>query len=107
MKKNRIKVISRLYFICDATADTKKRVFKSQIAVIIQASWHNNISIFVKLVTFYSPSCLGQETAKGPFGLRVKLPPPSLSTTVYCNKLRTNERHDLQNVRTTPAYTQK
>ena len=24
---------------------------------------------------FYSPSCLGQETAKGPFGLRVKLPP--------------------------------
>ena len=30
----------------DATADTKKGVFKSQIAVIIQASWHNNISIF-------------------------------------------------------------
>ena len=30
----------------DATADTKKRVFKSQIAVIIQASWHNNILIF-------------------------------------------------------------
>ena len=24
---------------------------------------------------FYSPSCFGQETAKGPFGLRVKLPP--------------------------------
>ena len=23
----------------------------------------------------YLPSCLGQETAKGPFGLRVKLPP--------------------------------
>ena len=27
------------------------------------------------VITFYSPSCLGQETAKGPFGLRVKLPP--------------------------------
>ena len=23
----------------------------------------------------YLPSCLGQETAKGPFGVRVKLPP--------------------------------
>ena len=30
----------------DATADTKKRVFKLLIAVIIQASWHNNILIF-------------------------------------------------------------
>ena len=30
---------------------------------------------FVIVITFYSPSCLGQETAKGPFGLRVKLPP--------------------------------
>ena len=29
----------------------------------------------VIVITFYSPSCLGQETAKGPFGLRVKLPP--------------------------------
>ena len=32
-------------------------------------------------ITFYSPSCLGQETAKGPFGLRVKLPHAHLSTT--------------------------
>ena len=31
--------------------------------------------------TFYSPSCLGQETAKEPFGLRGKLPPALLSTT--------------------------
>ena len=36
----------------DATADTKKLIFsrshrrKSQIAVIIQATWHNNILIF-------------------------------------------------------------
>ena len=35
----------------------------------------------VIVITFYSPSCLGQETAKGPFGLRVKLPPALLSTT--------------------------
>ena len=26
------------------------------------------------VITFYSTSCLDQETAKGPFGLRVKLP---------------------------------
>ena len=31
--------------------------------------------IDVIVITFYSPSCLGQETAKGPFGLRDKLPP--------------------------------
>ena len=30
----------------------------------------------VIVITFYSPSCLGQETAKAPFGLRVKLTPP-------------------------------
>ena len=35
----------------------------------------------VIVITFYSPICLGQETAKGPFGLRVKLPPAHLSTT--------------------------
>ena len=29
----------------------------------------------VNLITFYSRSCRGQETAKGLFGLRVKLPP--------------------------------
>ena len=37
--------------------------------------------VIVIVITFYSPSCLGQETAKGPFGLRVKLPPAHLSTT--------------------------
>ena len=35
--------------------------------------------IFV--VPFYSPICFGQETAKEPFGLRVKLPLVHLSTT--------------------------
>ena len=38
-------------------------------------------SVIVIVITFYSPSCLGQETAKGPFGFRVKLPPAHLSTT--------------------------
>ena len=33
------------------------------------------------IITFYSPSCLGQETAKGPFGLRVEPPPAHLFTT--------------------------
>ena len=37
--------------------------------------------VIVIVITFYLPSCLGQETAKGPFGLRVKLPPAHLSTT--------------------------
>ena len=37
--------------------------------------------VIVIVITLYSPSCLGQETAKGPFGLRVKLPPAHLSTT--------------------------
>ena len=31
--------------------------------------------IFVIVITFYSPSCLGQETWKGSFGLGVKLSP--------------------------------
>ena len=32
-------------------------------------------SAIVIVINIYSPSCLGQKTAKGPFGLRVKLPP--------------------------------
>ena len=43
------------------------------------ASW--NILVIVIVITFYSPTWLGQETAKGPFGLWVKLPPAHLSTT--------------------------
>ena len=35
----------------------------------------------VIVITFYSPSCLGLETANGPFRVRVKLPPALLSTT--------------------------
>ena len=39
------------------------------------------VTVIVIVITFYSPSCLGQETTKGPFGLRVKLPPAHLFTT--------------------------
>ena len=39
------------------------------------------LTVIVIVITFYSPSCLDLETAKGPFGLRVKLPPAHLSTT--------------------------
>ena len=41
----------------------------------------NGIIPFEIVITFYSPSCLGQETAKESFSLRVKLPPAHLSTT--------------------------
>ena len=40
-----------------------------------QCEEHQNKTVYVILITFYSPSCLGQETAKETFGLRVKLPP--------------------------------
>ena len=45
-------------------------------------SYDDEDNHYVIVITFYSPSCLGQETAKGPFGLRVKLPPAHLSTTL-------------------------
>ena len=38
-------------------------------------SFHKRVTsviIIVSLIAFYSPSCLGQETAKGPFGFPVK-----------------------------------
>ena len=34
----------------------------------------------VIIITVYSPSSLDHETAKGPFGLRIKLPPTHMST---------------------------
>ena len=37
--------------------------------------------IYTQLITLYSSSCLGQETAKGPCVSRVKLSPTRLSTT--------------------------
>ena len=37
------------------------------------------------MITFYSPSCFGLEIAKGPFGLRVKLPPTYTVEIFYLN----------------------
>ena len=45
-------------------------------AFVYVCSGHLNVIV----ITFYSSSCLGQETAKGAFGLRVKLPPANLFT---------------------------
>ena len=52
------------------------QLFKEQ-----QLASHLSQVPHVIVITFYSPSCHGQETAKGGFGLRVKLPPAHLSTT--------------------------
>ena len=35
------------------------------------------------VITFYSPSCLGQERAKGHFGFRAKLRPAHLSSVYH------------------------
>ena len=63
-------------------------LFSSFMLFVVNIWFHifwgkGNLITVVELIviTFYSPSCLGQETAKGPFGLRVKLPPAHLSTT--------------------------
>ena len=37
------------------------------------------------MITFYSPSCFGLEIAKGPSGLRVKLPPTYTVVIFYLN----------------------
>ena len=37
------------------------------------------------MITFYSPNCFGLEIAKGPFGLRVKLPPTYTVVIFYLN----------------------
>ena len=58
----------------DAAKTGKKSFSEANIAF---RNKHCNVIV----ITFYSPSCLGQETAKGPFGHRVKLPPAHLSTT--------------------------
>ena len=44
-------------------------VFLRLTSAILQFEAYRN-----HVITFFSPSCLGQETAKGAFGLRVKLP---------------------------------
>ena len=46
----------------------------------MEALYKGTLYAIAVVITFYSPSCFGQDTAKGPCGLRVKLP-PALSTT--------------------------
>ena len=46
-----------------------------------QKSLRNSSRVILILITFYSPSCLGHEAAKGYLSLRVKLPSAHLSTT--------------------------
>ena len=49
---------------------------------LIVEIYHRNKNGIVIVITYYSPSCLGQqETAKELFGLRVKLPNAHLFTT--------------------------
>ena len=52
----------------------------SNVFDLLSHAWYLTAKIVI-IITFYSSSCLGQETAKEPFGLRVKLPPAHLSTT--------------------------
>ena len=54
---------------CWQTDKTVRSAFLMQFLLIIIQPWN------VIVITFYLPSCLGQETVKGPFGLQVKLPP--------------------------------
>ena len=49
------------------------------IAVLAEKSIRAKPSYIVAVITFYLPSCLGQKTVKGPFEVRVKLPPAHLS----------------------------
>ena len=48
---------------------------------IIIKAFKLGLAFCVIVITFFSPSCLGQTTANGPVGLRVKLPPAHLFIT--------------------------
>ena len=56
-------------------------LFVAKCGITGELALSRAIIVIVIVITFYSPSCLRQETAKGPFGLRVKLPHARLSTT--------------------------
>ena len=43
------------------------------------------MDLSLTVITFYSPSCLGLETAKEPFGLRVTLPLTYTAVVLYLN----------------------
>ena len=42
--------------------------------------------MFVLVITFYSPRCLGQETSEGPGDLQVMLPHAHLSTLLNAER---------------------
>ena len=42
----------------------------------------HSVAMILVVISFYSRSCLGQDTAKESFGLQAKLPPACLSPTV-------------------------
>ena len=74
-----------LFYVCFNSFE----IIRSQSLKVLKSYQNNEVTSIKKLlgvaivivITFYSPSCLGQEIAKGPFGLRVQLPPAHLSTT--------------------------
>ena len=63
-----MKRVKREYILVDVTRPINTYHIPTAVNVVI-------------VITFYSPSCLGQKTAKGPFGLPIKLPHAHLSTT--------------------------
>ena len=61
---------------------TSRKVFiQSQSRQTYRAARNIHAGFEKIVITFYSPSCRGQKTAKGPFRLQVKLPPAHLSVT--------------------------
>ena len=57
------------------------KVLPIQQQKVIQSWTQNYVANNYSYDILYSPRCLGQETAKGPFGLRVQLATAHLSTT--------------------------
>ena len=49
----------------------------------VVSSFSSSCAFHCNCVHYYSPGCLGQETAKGPFGLRAKLPPAHVLYATY------------------------
>ena len=49
--------------------------------------------VIVMLISFYSPICIGQETVKGFFSLRVQLPPGQYPP-VYNTRSATKEQYE-------------
>ena len=69
----------RAHSICSFNKNTAVKKQFDPLTLVVRALLV--VILIIIVITSYSPSCLGQETAKGPFGLRVKLPPAHLFTT--------------------------